>query len=407
MFNSLKEKLKNWVKKNQEEVIEEPAKKEKKKIIKKEIIKKTVKKTANKEAVNRKEKKSREIEEEEIEKIEEKKSFFSRFKKEKKSEEEAEEVLHETEEEHQNKKSTFSKLKKEEIKPKEELELPPTEKKLGFFTKALDQEKFNELFEELEMILLQNNVAYKTVESIKKSLSTKLVGKSLKEVNLATELKKSIQELLINPPNFINQIKSSEKPFIILFAGINGSGKTTTIAKVANYLQKNKFTVCLAAADTFRAAAIQQLEEHAKKLEAPIIKKDYGADPASVGFEAIKYAKKNRIDVVLIDTAGRMQNKDSLMREIEKISRVTNPNMKIFLGESITGNDATEQAKSFNESIGLTGIILSKADVDEKGGTAISVSHITGKPILFLGTGQEYEDLEIFDKEKMIEKLGL
>lgn len=287
----------------------------------------------------------------------------------------------------------------------------PTEK--GFFMKfkkRLTEEKFEELFEELQLILLQNNVAYAAVESIKESLAEKLIGKTLKEINLSDELKNSIESILINPPNFLKEIKDSleiKQPFVILFSGINGSGKTTTIAKITNYLQKNKFSVCLAAADTFRAAAIQQLEEHANKLKVPIIKKDYGSDPASVGFEAIAYAKKNKTNVVLIDTAGRMQNRDSLMKELEKICRVTKPDMKIFIGESITGNDANEQAKSFNKSIGLTGIILSKADVDEKGGTAISVSHVTGKPILFLGTGQEYKDLEIFDKKKMIEKLGL
>ena len=283
----------------------------------------------------------------------------------------------------------------------------------GFFSKfhkKLTTEKFEELFEELEMILLQNNVAYGAVESIKESLEEKLVGKSLKDVNLAQELKDSIESLLINPPSFLNDIKESldvKKPFVILFAGINGSGKTTTIAKVANYLQKNKLSVCLAAADTFRAAAIQQLEEHANKLKVPIIKKDYGSDPAAVGFDAISYAKKNKIDVVLIDTAGRMQNRDSLMKEIEKIARVNKPDMRIFLGESITGNDATEQAKTFNDAISISGIILSKADVDEKGGTAISVSHVTKKPILFLGTGQEYKDLEPFDKKNLIDKLGL
>ena len=266
------------------------------------------------------------------------------------------------------------------------------------------------MFEELQMILLQNNVAYEAVESIKKSLEEKLIGKTLKEVDLSKELKNSIEELLINPPDFLKTIKDSleeKSPFVIVFSGINGSGKTTTIAKVANYLKKNKLSVCLAAADTFRAAAIQQLEEHANRLKVPIVKKDYGADPASVGFDATAYAKKNKIDVVLIDTAGRMQNKDSLMQEMEKIARVNKPDMKIFLGESITGNDATEQAKAFNDSIDITGIILSKADVDEKGGTAISVSSITGKPILFLGTGQDYKDLEIFDKKNMIKKLGL
>lgn len=344
MFGALKEKLKNWVKKTEkEEIIEKSPKKEKKK------------KPAKKE------------------KEQDKKGKIT------------EELIEETKEEPQEKKSFFFK-----------------------FQKKLDQEKFNELFEELEMILLQNNVAYQTVDSIKNSLAEKLIDKTLKEVNLTNELKEAIKSTLINPPNFLEEIKNSQsKPFVILFAGINGSGKTTTIAKVANYLQKNKLKVCLAAADTFRAAAIQQLEEHATRLKIPILKKDYGADPASVGFEAIQYAKKNKIDIVLIDTAGRMQNKDSLMKEIEKIVRITKPDMKIFLGESITGNDATEQAKSFDETIGLTGIILSKADVDEKGGTAISVSQVTGKPILFLGTGQTYNDLEIFDKEKLIEKLGL
>ena len=308
------------------------------------------------------------------------------------------------------KKETEEKEKLEQS-PKETIESPTEEK--GFFVKfqkRLTEEKFEELFEELGIILIQNNVAYAAVESIKNSLAEKLIGKTLKEINLSGELKNSIESILINPPNFLEEIKDSlevKQPFVILFSGINGSGKTTTIAKIANYLQKNKLSVCLAAADTFRAAAIQQLEEHANKLKVSIIKKDYGSDPASVGFEAITYAKKNKIDVVLIDTAGRMQNKDSLMKEIEKICKVTKPDMKIFLGESITGNDATEQAKVFNESIGLTGIILSKADIDEKGGTAISVSHITGKPILFLGTGQEYKDLEIFDKDKMVEKLGL
>ncbi len=350
MFNSLKKKLKSWVKKNEEEVIVETKKKEKATKSAKKIKKKTEKKTETKKE------KLKQSPDETIEAPLEKKEFFVKFKK------------------------------------------------------RLTEEKFEELFEELQIILLQNNVAYSAVDSIKETLAEKLIGKTLKEVDLSDELKNSIESILINPPSFLKEIRDSlevKKPFVILFSGINGSGKTTTIAKMTNYLQKNKLSVCLAAADTFRAAAIQQLEEHANKLKVPIIKKDYGSDPASVGFEAITYAKKNKIDVVLIDTAGRMQNKDSLMKEIEKIAKVTKPDMKIFLGESITGNDATEQAKSFNESIGLTGIILSKADVDEKGGTAISVSHVTGKPILFLGTGQEYKDLEVFDKKKIVEKLGL
>ncbi|MFA4960181.1 MAG: signal recognition particle-docking protein FtsY [Candidatus Pacearchaeota archaeon] len=308
------------------------------------------------------------------------------------------------------KKSKEKKLLTEKLPNLKEVEEPDKESFFHKLQKRLSDEKFEELFEELELIMIQNNVAYEAIDSIKNSLKEKLVGKILKEINLEKELKESIKSILIDSPNFLETIKTSlekKSPFVILFAGINGSGKTTTIAKIANYLLKNKLTVILGAADTFRAAAIQQLEEHANRLKIPIMKKDYGVDPASVGFDAIAYAKKHKIDVVLIDTAGRMQNKDSLMKEIEKIVRVTKPDMKIFLGESITGNDATLQAKTFNEAIDISGIILSKADVDEKGGTAISVSHVTGKPILFLGTGQEYKDLEVFNKEKIIDGLGL
>tara|TARA_Y100000310_G_scaffold341416_1_gene440481 strand:+ start:1725 stop:2780 length:1056 start_codon:yes stop_codon:yes gene_type:complete len=350
MFNSLKEKLKGWIKRNEspeeiKEIIEETRKENE------EISKKKAKKKSLKREKNISSKKEKITSEEPI-----KKSFFQKFQK------------------------------------------------------SLTEERFEEMFKELETILLQNNVAYETVESIKKSLEEKLIGKNLNEINLSEELKKSIKEILIDPKNFLEEIKFSLKektPYIILFTGINGSGKTTTLAKIANYLQKNKFSVCFAAADTFRAASIEQIQEHADKLKIKLIKKDYGADPASVGFDAVSYAKKHKINVVLIDTAGRMQNRDSLMKEIEKISRINKPDMKIFVGESITGNDATEQAKTFNDTINITGIILSKADIDEKGGTAISVSQATGKPILFLGTGQEYNNLEAFNKDKLIEKLGL
>jgi fused signal recognition particle receptor len=392
MFGKLKEKLKSWVTKNEETPVEENLEKTvKKEEKKKEAKKKEKKKPQKKIEVKKKEiPEEPNIQEEEVKEeetqIEEKKSFFSKFKKQK----------------------TEEKIEEIEKLPEEETPKPEKKSFLQKFQKTFTPEKFEELFSELQIILLQNNVAYETVESIENSLRKSLIGKTARDVNLSQELKLAIENLLINPPNFLEEIKSSSsKPFVILFAGINGSGKTTTIAKVAHYLQKNSLTVCLTAADTFRAAAIQQLEEHAKNLGIPIIKKDYGSDPASVGFDAIKYAKKNRLDVVLIDTAGRMQNRDSLMKEIEKISRVTSPDMKIFLGESTTGNDATLQAKAFNDSLDLTGIILSKADVDESGGTAISVTNVTGKPILFLGTGQKYEDLEIFNKEKLIEKLGL
>ena len=305
---------------------------------------------------------------------------------------------------------------KKEIKQKERIEEPieePKEKQktgFSFFKKRITSEKFEELFGELNMILLQNNVALEVVDKIKLSLENKLLGQNQSNTNIQQSLKESIEETLTNPPDFIMEIKKTlavKQPFVIAFVGINGSGKTTTIAKIANLLKSKKMTCCVAAADTFRAASIEQLQKHADNIKIPIIKKDYGSDPASVGFDAIQYAKKHHLDIVLIDTAGRMNTKDSLMREMEKIVRVTKPDMTVFVGESITGNDATEQAKAFNETTNLTGIILSKADVDEKGGTAISVSYITKKPILFLGTGQSYEDLEVFDKERILKSLGL
>ncbi len=313
-----------------------------------------------------------------------------------------------TDQKESKKQSFLKKLisKKEEAPEKPEEEKPKKVKKT-FLKKALTEDKYDELWDELELILMQNNIAYEAIDSLKKSLKKKLVGESTK-INIEDALKEAIEELLQNPPSFIDDIKEKlkeKKPYIILFAGINGAGKTTTIAKVANLLKKNKLSVCLASADTFRAAAIEQLQVHADRLEVPLVKKDYGSDPASVGFDAVAYAKKNKIDVVLIDTAGRMNNRDTLMKEITKIEKVTSPDLTIFLGESITGNDATQQAKDFNNSINIDGMILSKADVDEKGGTAISVSHVTKKPIYFLGVGQGYNDLEVFDKEKLVDRI--
>ncbi len=354
MFKFLKEKLKTWVK-----TVEEPE--ETKKVQKKKSAKKISKKK---------------------EKFEKK---FSVEKREKKTSEK--EIISEDESPKDEKKSRFN-----------------------FFKKKITPEKFEKLFEELNLILLQNNIAFSVVDQIKSSLEEELLDKNQADVNINDALRNAIKKILINPPNFIGEIKKTlqtKKPFVIIFLGINGAGKTTSIGKIATLLKKEKLSCCFAAADTFRAASIEQLQTHADNLKIQLIKKDYGSDPASVGFDAVQYAGKNKIDVVLIDTAGRMNTKESLMREIEKIVRVNNADMKIFVGESITGNDATEQAKAFNDSVDLSGIILSKADVDEKGGTAISVSHVTKKPILFLGTGQEYKDLEIFDKEKILKSLGL
>jgi len=277
------------------------------------------------------------------------------------------------------------------------------------FKKKLSEDKFEDLFKELEIELLQNNVALEVVEKIKRGLKEKLIGKNISSVDIENDLKEVLGDILIDSRDFVKEIKGSlavrNQPFVILFVGINGTGKTTTLAKVAHFLKKEKLSCVLAAGDTYRAAAIEQLKKHADNLKLHMVSKNYGADSASVGFDAIAYAKKHHIDVVLIDSAGRMNTNESLMKEVEKIARVTKADMKIFVGESIAGNDSIEQAKNFNDEIDLTGIILTKADVDEKGGTALSVSYITKKPVLFLGTGQDYKDLEVFDKAKILNGL--
>ena len=296
--------------------------------------------------------------------------------------------------------------------------------KEGFFSRLkskitkvkISTEDFERYKEDLRMLLLENNVAYEAAERIIRELEKRIVGKEFlkKEVEgmVKDSLKDIILEVLPEPYDIIMRIKEKTlgkdaPPYVILFVGINGTGKTTTIAKIADFLNKRGISSVIAAADTFRAASIEQLKKHEAALGIKVISQQYGADPASVGFDAISYAKKNRVNCVLIDTAGRMHTAKNLMKEVEKIAKVCKPDMKLFIGESITGNDSIEQAKSFNEAIGIDGIVLTKADVDEKGGTALSVGYVLKKPILFLGTGQGYDGLEAFSREKFVEKLGL
>lgn len=280
-----------------------------------------------------------------------------------------------------------------------------------FTTSTITKEQVVELFDELEITLLESNVALEVADAMREELIKNLVGKAVKKDQLESTIKQGLKDaidaLLHEPPELLEMIKKKQGPFTIIFFGINGSGKTTSLAKLAYYLKKNKISSILAAGDTFRAASIEQLETHGRKLEVPVIKHEYGSDPAAVAFDAIKHAEKEHIKCVLVDTAGRMYTKENLIREMEKIIRVVKPDLKIFVGESITGNDATEQARTFNEAIGIDGIILTKADVDEKGGTALSVSYITKKPIYFMGIGQTYDHFKPFKKKEILNSLGL
>jgi fused signal recognition particle receptor len=310
----------------------------------------------------------------------------------------------------------------EEERQKKVIEHKEEEHK-GFFTKITEtftkvqitEDKFEELFWDLEVVLLENNVAVEVIDKIKRDLKKELMAgkisrKGVEDLIMST-LRQSIVELFdVEKINLIEKIKKKkkeERPYIIAVIGVNGSGKTTSIAKLTHKFQEEGFTVVLAASDTFRAAAIQQLEEHANRLNVKMVKHDYNSDPAAVAFDAIKYAEAKKIDVVIIDTAGRLHSNTNLMRELEKVIRVCKPDIKIFVGESITGNDCVEQAKEFDKAVGIDAIILAKADIDDKGGAAISVSYILKRPIIYLGTGQTYDDLKDFDPKLIIESLEL
>ena len=443
MFSKLKEKLKGWFKSSKKKIEESEEKKgsveteEERKIIDKQIEKvekqiekikkepsekiptsfdiangiykpdlKKIKREAEslKKLIEQSKKEKKEIEkfESELERVNE---LIESAKKEK-----IPEVPLKFEVSMQKFEPDLEQIKDSKLETEEHVEKPGFLSKLkSAFSYKITEEEFNEIFEDLENLLLENNVALEAVDDIKLKLSKKLIGKEIKRQNLESEikneLKKTLNEILIEPDNPLDIIKISKKPFKILFFGINGTGKTTSIAKIACFLKKARFSVVLAAGDTFRAASIEQISEHAKKLNLPLVKQDYGADSAAVGFDAIKYAEKHKIDVVLIDTAGRMHTKANLLTEMEKIARVTKPDLKLFVAESIAGNDAVEQARTFHEKIDIDGTILSKTDVDEKGGTIISISHATKKPIFYLGTGQRYDDLELFNKQKFIDGL--
>ena len=316
------------------------------------------------------------------------------------------------------------KPKKPTPEPKpEKIEEPPEPGKKGFLEKIkskitnvkITEEDFSAYAEELEMLLIENNVALEVAEKIIKELKERIVGKELLKKEIESEIKDSLKEIirdiLVEPFDLVEKIREKSQkenePYVVLFCGVNGTGKTTTIAKIADSLKNKDITCVLAAADTFRAASIEQIKKHGDRLGIKVISHDYGSDPAAVAYDAIEYAKKHKINTVLIDTAGRMHTAKNLMAQIEKVAKVSNPDTKIFVGESITGNDAIEQVRSFDWAVKIDGIILTKADIDEKGGTALSVGYVTKKPILYLGTGQEYNKIEPFDKQKFIWKLGL
>jgi fused signal recognition particle receptor len=271
------------------------------------------------------------------------------------------------------------------------------------------------VLDQFQLSLIENDVAVSAADFVSNQLKEKL-----KDVQFArftdprARVKIILQDVLLSLLQKAGQLdifalidkkKTIGEPAVLVFIGINGTGKTTSIAKLAHVLQKRGRSVILAASDTYRSGSIEQLEEHARRIGVRVIKHQYGADPAAVAFDAVNYAKAHRINAVLIDTAGRMQNNKNLLEEMRKIVRVTSPDLTILVVDALTGNDAVEQGKVFSEAVRIDGIILAKLDADVKGGSAISLSYIMGKPVAMVGTGQKYDDLEPFQAEAIVKNL--
>lgn len=277
----------------------------------------------------------------------------------------------------------------------------------------LKAESLRPVLSEFKMSLIENDVAVPVAERICDEMEKRLDGiqvkrledrrkiveKNLREVLLATMLTNDKIDLL----KAAEEKRKKNEPFLIVFVGINGTGKTTTIAKVARFLMKKGYSVVLACSDTYRAGSIEQLEEHAKRLGVRMIKHEYGADPAAVAYDTVNHAKAHGINVVLIDTAGRIQTNRNLMNELAKVKRVVSPDLTVLTVDSLTGNDAVTQAEEFHKSVGIDATVLTKVDADVKGGSALSVTYATKKPILFIGTGQKYDDLEEFKPKKFVQ----
>ncbi len=306
----------------------------------------------------------------------------------------------------------------EEIKPDNTETSEEESEKSGIFSfvrhKTISEKDIDDILFELEMALLEGDVAMDVAEQIIKSVKEDLVGRKIKRRNDVSDftkeaLKKAIENILdIEGKDItflIEEAKKTGEPLKIMFVGINGTGKTTTIAKISTYYMEKGYTPVIAASDTFRAGAIEQLTHHADKLGVKIIKHKKGADPAAVAYDAVEHAKAKGKELVLVDTAGRMQTNVNLMDEMKKIKRVIKPDLIIYVGDALTGNDSVEQAQKFNDAVGIDGIILTKADADAKGGAALSIGYVIQKPIFFLGTGQSYSDIMEFKPEWMVEQI--
>jgi len=290
-----------------------------------------------------------------------------------------------------------------------------TAKSLG--QKSISKKEIDSIFDKLEISLMENDVAQEIVDKLTSKTKNEIQNLKLErsedsEQVITTKLYSFLSDLFLSTNNktdiiqsILEKKRSKSGPYSIIFLGINGTGKTTTVAKFCKLLRDHGVSVVLAAADTHRAGAIEQITHHGDNLNVKVITQRYGADPSAVARDALEHARKNYIDAVLIDTAGRMQTSKNLMEEVSKIIRVIKPDMKIFVGDSLAGNDTVNQAREFFEYTNYDGSILTKSDADSKGGAAISIAYLTHKPILYLGVGQGYDDLAEFDYDAFLDSI--
>ncbi len=291
---------------------------------------------------------------------------------------------------------------------------PPTEEMFseGMLGRRLREATLDEIFQDLELVLLQADVALPVIERMETDLRKELTGRKLRwgvDVEMAVRgcLERSARAILAQPAIDVAGAARAQdpKPYIILFLGVNGTGKTTTVAKIAGWLRERGLTSVIAAGDTFRAGAIDQLLIHGENLGIRVVRQQEGSDPAAVAFDAIAHARAKKVDVVLIDTAGRQNTNDNLIQEAKKIRRIANPNLTLFVGDALSGNDVATQAQLFKEALGIDGIVLTKLDADVRGGAALSVAYVVHKPIVFVGVGQSYSDLAAFDPDWLVRRL--
>ena len=275
---------------------------------------------------------------------------------------------------------------------------------------VLTERQIQAPLQELEMILLENDVALPVTDEILRRVQKELVGKHRgigvsPESVIVSALRGAIVQVLGEGFDLAGYVRDHPKPVKILFTGVNGTGKTTTVAKVGSYLKELGFSVVIGSGDTYRAGAIEQIGTHAERLGIKIIQHKAGGDPSAVLFDAVEYASAHKMDVVLADSAGRFHNRVNLMNQLEKMKRVMQPDLVVYVDEAVAGNDAVVRAEEFEKLVGTDAVILTKADMDMRGGAAISIAHTVGKPIMFLGTGQGYDDLMPFSPDAVVDEL--